>query len=42
MSNNKMKKLNLFNPRKSRLPDPPTPTTDTLHRIVNAKEEVSR
>ena len=40
---NRMKKLNIFNQRKSRVSDqlPATPAVDTLHRIVNAKEEVN-
>ena len=42
---NKMKKLNnIFAPRKGRNCEaqngPASPTVDTLHRIVNAKEEV--
>ena len=44
-NNNKMKKLNnIFAPRKGRNSEaqngPASPTVDTLHRIVNAKEEV--
>lgn len=44
MANNKMKKLNIFAQRKrvSEQMSPTTPTTDTLHRIVNAKEEARR
>jgi len=40
-NNNKMKKLNIFAPKKRHSDQQNSPpTTDTLHRIVNAKEEV--